>query len=77
VEESLYEMDAVRVAQHGIRELPGSLEEAITEMKADSVVTGALGDHVLTHFLDAKQAEWDAYRTHVSAWELERYLEQY
>ena len=77
VEESLYEMDAVRVAQHGIRELPGSLEEAIAEMKADPVVTGALGDHVLTHFLDAKQAEWDDYRTHVSDWELKRYLEQY
>jgi glutamine synthetase len=77
VEESLYEMDAARVAQHGIRELPGSLEEAISELKADPVITSALGDHVLTHFLDAKQAEWDAYRTHVSDWELKRYLEQY
>jgi large subunit ribosomal protein L1 len=37
VEESLYEMDAVRVAQHGIRELPGSLEEAINELKAGRV----------------------------------------
>jgi len=36
-----------------------------------------LGDHVLTHFLDAKQEEWDAYRTHVSDWELARYLERY
>ena len=77
VEESLYEMDAARVAQHGIRELPGSLEEAISELKADPVITSALGDHVLRHFLDAKQAEWDAYRTHVSDWELKRYLEQY
>ena len=50
---------------------------AINELKADPVVTGALGDHVLTHFLDAKQAEWDDYRTHVSDWELKRYLEQY
>ena len=32
VEESLYEMDAVRVAQQGIRELPGSLAEAIEEL---------------------------------------------
>jgi glutamine synthetase len=27
--------------------------------------------------LDAKQAEWDEYRTHVSNWEVERYLELY
>ena len=74
VEESLYEMDAARVAQQGIRELPGSLEEAIAEMIADSVVTGALGDHVLSNFLEAKRAETEAYRIHVSQWELDRYL---
>jgi glutamine synthetase len=32
---------------------------------------------VLSHFLDAKQAEWDEYRTHVSNWEVDRYLELY
>ena len=77
VEESLYEMDAARVAQQGIRELPGSLDEAIDEMRADPVVTGALGDHVLSNFLEAKRAETEAYRIHVSQWELERYLDVY
>jgi len=77
VEESLYEMDSVRVAQKGIEELPGSLIEAIEELKSDPVVCGALGEHVLSHFLDAKQAEWDEYRTHVSNWEVDRYLELY
>ena len=77
VEESLYEMDAVRVVQQGIRELPGSLHEAIEELRTDPVVCGALGDHVLTHFLEAKQAELDAYRMHVSDWEVARYLDQY
>ncbi|MEY4045695.1 MAG: glutamine synthetase, type [Chloroflexota bacterium] len=77
VEESLYEMDAARVAQQGIRELPGSLEEAISEMAADPVITGALGDHVLSNFLDAKRAETEAYRIHVSQWELDRYLDVY
>ena len=77
VEESLYEMDAARVAQQGIRELPGSLDEAIDEMRADPVVTGALGDHVLSNFLEAKRAETEDYRIHVSQWELERYLDVY
>ena len=49
----------------------------IEELKADPVVCGALGEHVLSHFLDAKQAEWDEYRTHVSDWEVARSLEQY
>jgi glutamine synthetase len=46
-------------------------------MSADPVVTGALGDHVLSNFLDAKRAETEAYRIHVSQWELDRYLDVY
>jgi glutamine synthetase len=77
VEESLFEMDATRVAEKGIRELPGTLGEAIDELEADPVVCEALGDHVLGHYVDAKRAEWDEYRTQVTQWEIDRYLEAY
>jgi glutamine synthetase len=77
VEESLFEMDAAAIAARGIKELPGTLGEAIDELEADPVIAEALGDHVLSHFLEAKRAEWDEYRTQVSAWEVDRYLEQF
>jgi glutamine synthetase len=77
VEESLFEMDAATIASKGIRELPGTLGEAITELENDPVVIEALGDHVFSHYVDAKRAEWDEYRTQVSDWEVDRYLEQY
>jgi glutamine synthetase len=77
VEESLFEMDAATIAAKGIRELPGTLGEAIDELERDSVVSAALGDHVLSHFIEAKRAEWDEYRTQVSDWEVERYLESF
>ena len=75
VEESLFEMDAATIAAKGIRELPGTLGEAITELEADPVIIEALGDHVFSHYVEAKRAEWDEYRTQVSDWEVERYLE--
>ncbi|HSW42082.1 MAG TPA: glutamine synthetase family protein [Patescibacteria group bacterium] len=75
VEESLFEMDASRVAERGIQELPGTLGQAIDELRADPVVCEALGDHVLEHYIAAKTAEWDEYRTQVTQWELDRYLE--
>jgi glutamine synthetase len=75
VEESLFEMDAATIAAKGIRELPGTLGEAITELEADPVVIEALGEHVFNHYVEAKRAEWDEYRTQVSDWEVERYLE--
>ncbi len=77
VEESLFEMDAARIAEKGIRELPGTLSEAIDELEGDPVIGEALGEHVLTHYVSAKRAEWDEYRTQVTGWELDRYLEAY
>ena len=77
VEESLFEMDAAMIAERGIRELPGSLGEALDELEADDVIRAALGDHVFHHYLDAKRTEWDEYRVQVSDWEVERYLDQF
>jgi len=77
VEESLFEMDASRVTERGIKELPGTLGESIEALRADPVVCDALGDHVLEHFVEAKTAEWNEYRTQVTQWELDRYLEAF
>ena len=57
------------------RTLPGSLGEAIEELKADELIQEALGAHVYERFVEAKTIEWNEYRTYVSPWELERYLD--
>ncbi len=77
VEESVFEMDEVRLKEKGIRELPGTLAEAIDELEKDPVICEALGDHVLSHFVEAKRAEWNEYRMQVTQWEIDRYLEAY
>jgi glutamine synthetase len=77
VEESLFEMDAARIAEKGIKELPGTLGEALDELEKDPVIRDALGDHIFNHYVDAKRAEWDEYRTQVSDWEVDRYLDQF
>jgi glutamine synthetase len=77
VEESLYAMSQERIRQRGIKELPGTLGEAIDELEKDEVISAALGDHVLSHYLEAKREEWDDYRMQVSQWELDRYLEAF
>jgi glutamine synthetase len=77
VEESLYEMTDERIKEKGIRELPGTLAEALDELEADQVIRDALGEHVYNHFIEAKRQEWDEYRTQVTAWEVDRYLEAF
>jgi glutamine synthetase len=77
VEESLFEMSAARVAEMGIKEMPGTLGEAIIAMEQDEVVAEALGDHVYSHYIEAKKEEWEEYSSQITNWELDRYLEAY
>ena len=41
------------------------------------IICGVLGEHVLSQYVEGKEKEWDAYRTHVSQWEIERYIVMY
>ncbi len=74
VEEDIYHMSATTRERLGIQELPGSLYEAIEEAEKSSLIKETLGDHIFTKFIENKKIEWDRYRMHVSAFEIERYL---
>ena len=74
---NIYHMDAAERARLNIASLPGSLTEAIEELKKDEVVKIALGQHVFEKFVEAKQAEWDNYKTKVTQWEIDEYLEKF
>ncbi|MBQ3497026.1 MAG: type I glutamate--ammonia ligase [Oscillospiraceae bacterium] len=77
VTENIYDLDSAVRAARGIGDLPGSLEEAIAAFEADTLLTEALGDHVVTQFLAGKRDEWEKYRTRVSSWEIAQYITAY
>jgi len=74
IEEDIYEMNPAERKAHGIIDLPGNLYAAILETEKSELVKKVLGDHVFNKFIENKKIEWDQYRTHVSQFELERYL---
>jgi glutamine synthetase len=74
IEENVYEMSDEERKERGIGTLPGSLMEAIRLTENSEVVKKTLGDHIFYSFIDNKKQEWDNYRTHVTEYELERYL---
>jgi len=74
VEENVYEMSNKERERRGIGTLPGSLIEAIHITEKSELVRKALGNHVFDAFIKNKKIEWDHYRTHVSEYELKRYL---
>jgi glutamine synthetase len=77
ITENIFAMDAATREARGIQSLPGSLLEAVECLKEDEVICGALGEHVLDQYVEGKMKEWDAYRTHVSQWEIDRYIVMY
>ncbi|MDQ3979047.1 MAG: glutamine synthetase family protein [Actinomycetota bacterium] len=71
---NLYEMTAEERLAEKVEALPGSLDEAINRMERSELVAETLGEHVFEWFIRNKRAEWDAYRTQVTPFELDRYL---
>jgi len=74
IEEDIFEMTAAEREANGIDSLPGSLGEAIAVTEQSDLVREALGDHIFEKFIANKKMEWDQYRTHVSGYEIEKYL---
>ncbi|MDW8031570.1 MAG: type I glutamate--ammonia ligase [Candidatus Bipolaricaulota bacterium] len=77
VEENIYELTKEEREERGIGSLPGSLDEALTALKQDKIITAILGEHILEKYLEAKERELQEYRLAVTPWEIERYLEDY
>ena len=74
---NIYTMtDAERKALR-IENLPGTLIEAVEELKKDSFILGVLGKHVAEQYIAAKEKEWQRYRAYVSEWEIQEYLYRY
>jgi glutamine synthetase len=74
VEEDIFEMSEAARKKHGIDSLPGNLYEAIQLTEKSELVRETLGDHIFQKFIENKKIEWDQYRTHVSQFELDKYL---
>lgn len=72
---NVYHLVEEERAKRGIASLPGSLGEALIELDSDKVLQEALGPTTYEAFKRAKLAERDEYRTAVTDWEVERYLE--
>lgn len=77
VKEDIFEMSPAEMEAKEITVLPGSLKEAIDELAASDIARDTLGEHIFTKYIEAKNKEWDSYRTAVTNWEIENYLNMY
>jgi glutamine synthetase len=76
LEEAVDSFDPVVVERVRYRPLPRSLDEALDALLEDDVFADAFDRRLLAHLVDGRRGEAEAYRAHVTAWELERYLDE-
>jgi glutamine synthetase len=74
VNRNIYKMTSAERLAAGVGSLPGTLGEALEALAEDETVREVLGEHVYNRFVEAKQIEWDIYRTQIHTWEIEQYL---
>ena len=72
---NVYDLTPEERIERKIESLPGSLSQAMQELERDTIIRDALGTEIYEVFRRAKTAEINDYRTSVSDWEIERYLE--
>lgn len=77
VDRNIYMMNQKEREAVGIEDLPSSLYDALRELQKNEVMTKALGKHILNNFVEAKEIEWEMFRTSVHPWEREQYLKMY
>ncbi|UTM16191.1 type I glutamate--ammonia ligase [Bacillus paranthracis] len=77
VDRNIYVMTKEEREEAGIVDLPATLAQALVTLQSNEVISNALGDHLLEHFIEAKEIEWDIFRTQVHQWERDQYMSLY
>ncbi|MDI6655611.1 MAG: glutamine synthetase, partial [Candidatus Hydrothermarchaeota archaeon] len=71
---NLYKTTMEEREKLGIKSLPETLGEALSEFEKSELMKRALGKVAFNNFLNVKRAEWDLYKGQVADWEINRYL---
>jgi glutamine synthetase len=77
VNRNIFEMSDREKRRLRIKQLPGSLAEALDNLERDTVAREALGEHIFVNFVRNKREEWHRYISVVHEWERDQYLEKY
>lgn len=74
---NMYHLTDAELSHKHVRTLPRTLEEAITAFAADPLSRAVMGTDLYQAFVSLKQQEWWDFHTHVSEWEIQRYLTKF
>ena len=71
---NLFDFSLSALQDAGLPTLPMNLGEAVDLFEKSDLMREVLGEHIHSYLVQTKRAEWMEYLSHVSPWELDRYL---
>ncbi|MCK8624190.1 type I glutamate--ammonia ligase [Apilactobacillus xinyiensis] len=77
IDRNIYRMNAEERKENDIVNLPDNLHNAVKDLSTDKVLEQALGSKLFNSFITAKNIEYNSYRTQVSEWETNQYMDKY
>jgi glutamine synthetase len=72
--ENMYTYSLAELKAMGIDTLPRTLGEAVAAFAADPLSEAVMGPLMYKTYIDFKTQEWEEYHSHISDWEIQRYL---
>ncbi|PSR16215.1 type III glutamate--ammonia ligase [filamentous cyanobacterium CCP3] len=72
--ENMYNYSLSDLQTMGIDLLPRTLQEAIDAFEADPLSQAVMGPLMHQTYIDFRRQEWHEYHSHISDWEIKRYL---
>jgi glutamine synthetase len=72
--ENMYNYSLEQLSAMGIQFLPRNLGEAIAAFARDPLSEKVMGPLMYKTYVEFKSQEWQEYHTHISDWEIQRYL---
>ncbi|MHB8671784.1 MAG: glutamine synthetase family protein [Acidimicrobiales bacterium] len=76
LEESVGGYDPVAGTSVRLDPLPRDLDGALDALMADDVLVDAFDGQLLSRLVDGRRVDAEEFRSHVTAWEIERYLDE-
>lgn len=75
VDDNIWDLTPEEMETRGIFPVSANLGEALDALAANEVIRGAIGEDTFEKFMRAKRAEWESYRTYVTQWEIDMYMD--
>ena len=75
IKKNLFKMSYRELRRLKINNLPINLFDAMNQFMKSELMRKTIGEDIYSKIIELKKSEWEEYKTHVTDWEIKKYLQ--